>query len=77
MTKEEIIELAQKSASVYSTTTNFFHLSPNQLEHFADLVAAKERERCAKECEKLKRIESYEAVGDVAKECAEAIRSLK
>lgn len=44
MTKEEIIELAREAEMGFDLTSrNFFA----ELERFANLVAAKERERCA------------------------------
>ena len=51
MTQDEIIKLAQEAASVYATETWTFNLAVNQLAHFAALVAAAEREACAKVCE--------------------------
>jgi hypothetical protein len=51
MTKDDIIRMARDAQSVYATETWTFSLSANQLERFADLVAAHEREECAKVAE--------------------------
>lgn len=40
LSKDEIIAMAREAAAVYSTTTEFFSLSPNQLEKFAALCRA-------------------------------------
>ena len=48
MTREDIIRMAREAQSVYATETWTFSLSANQLERFADLVAAHEREECLK-----------------------------
>jgi hypothetical protein len=62
MTKDEIIELARQSGfSEWAIQT------PSDLIGFATLVAAKEREACAKVCE-----DSVEYAGDTL---AEAIRA--
>jgi hypothetical protein len=45
MTKEDIIRMAREAQSVYATETWTFSLSANQLERFAALVAAHERNR--------------------------------
>jgi hypothetical protein len=56
MTREELIRMARESGAAPYTnrhypdrTTHTF--SPNQLEAFAALIAAVEREACAKVCE--------------------------
>ena len=70
MTQDEIIEMARRAQSVYGTDTWTFALCANQLEAFAHLVAAKEREACAKVCESegIRIDASYLT-------CAEAIRA--
>ena len=58
MTKDEVIELAVfsgffvKDNEAYSPSTQEDHELTPCLERFAKLVAAKEREACAKLCEK-------------------------
>ena len=76
---EEIIEMARQaggremvSALTHPngpTTAVKFHLESGTLEAFAKLVAAKEREACAKVCEKL----GYTKHGGWT--CAEEIRA--
>ena len=44
MTRDDIIRMSREAQSVYATETWTFALSANQLEHFAALVAAAERE---------------------------------
>jgi hypothetical protein len=51
MTQDEIIEMAEK-VGFYGHSKNFFDCTRSQIEAFAKLVAAKEREACAKVCEK-------------------------
>jgi hypothetical protein len=48
MNREDVIRMAREAQSVYATETWTFSLSANQLERFAKLVAAHEREECAK-----------------------------
>ena len=89
MTKEEIIELAREAEMGFDLTSRTFFA---ELERFANLVAAKERERCASVCDDyINRIHdlrdndeslpAYQAelAGRQAGagRCAEAIRSLK
>jgi hypothetical protein len=73
MTKDDIIKLAQEAGL-------FTHKEVQpELEAFANLVAAHEREACAKLCDAInaKHIESYgEYLGNTyAAECADAIRA--
>ena len=49
MTRDDIIRMARE-AGFMPTVLNHW---PNELERFADLVAAAEREACAKVCEDL------------------------
>ena len=51
MTRDDIIRMAREAQSVHATETWTFALSANQLERFAALVAAAEREACAKVCD--------------------------
>jgi hypothetical protein len=62
LTQEEIIEMADKCGLLVT----------QQLEAFAKLVAAKEREACAKECEHTALRMGSEWM---AAHCAEAIRA--
>jgi hypothetical protein len=71
MTQDEIIEMARQAG---------LPGYPDEIEAFAKLVAAKEREACAQTCENLpipnQFSESEGSVWDVAAlDCAEAIRA--
>ena len=81
MTQDEIIEMAEQAgwSGIYSqwvSPTERTHLTVpvtmEQIEAFAKLVAAKEREACAKECE-----HTALRLGSewMAQHCAEAIRA--
>lgn len=70
MTKDDIIEMAHKAGGY--TTDRYpdeWRLDVDDLYRFADLVAAAEREACAKVCEE------WGAFNKIAAECAEAIRA--
>lgn len=80
MNKDAVIRMAREAASedgttrpdknivLYAAKTNKF------LERFAAIVAAHEREECAKECEEVAK--PYQAAGaSVALECVAAIRA--
>ena len=74
MTQDEIIEMARDSGmELYGLGKNrarFVH----HLEAFAKLVAEKEREECAKDCESMNSVEDY--YGErIELFCAEAIRA--
>ena len=82
MTHDEIVEMAReagffvKDNDVYSPSSQEDHELTPFLERFANLVAAKEREACAKVCEELKpfgfELELQRATAD---DCATAIRA--
>ena len=75
MNRKEVIALAQEvgfvaygeDAGEYRIPTPAFH---GRLERFAELVAATEREACAKVCE-----EMWTGYGDLGAICASAIRA--
>jgi hypothetical protein len=73
MTKNDFIEMARKSGfEIGMVTRSVYARSPScqsKLKRFADLVAAAEREICAKVCE-----EHWYNNGN-AMECADAIRA--
>ena len=54
MTQDEIIRIAGKAFETPGTEpayrNGFYTVTPDELEHFAALVAAAEREACAKLC---------------------------
>ena len=73
MTKEEIIELAREAGmSEYNEIIGWCG-QPVVLERFANLVAAKERERCALVCEGIDSLAS----SNPPMLCAKAIRNLQ
>jgi hypothetical protein len=83
MTQEEIIELARQAAR-HNTILDqddvvegdLVMLYFDELEAFAKLVAAKEREACADLCDKLAdEDDSFYAEFSRAEDCAEAIRA--
>ena len=78
MTREDIIKLAREVADkdkVDPYLNEFVVLTPEELERFAALVAAHEREACAKVCEERQEVfEKYYTKG-LAAMCAEAIRA--
>jgi len=74
MTKEEIAHLMDKARGADAPNTTdagtIKWLTPDFLEKFAELVADKEREECAKECEKHETANLYGV-----KVCATAVRN--
>jgi hypothetical protein len=71
--KDDIIRIAREAGiEFYPSPVNDVRLClVNNLEHFAALVAAAEREACAKLCESLN--EDFDSLH--VESCAEAIRS--
>lgn len=72
MTKDDIIRMAQEAGFAFdgvNTRIPLWISRPEELERFAALVAAAEREACAKVCEE------WGAFNKIAAECAEAIRA--
>jgi len=79
MTKEEIIQMANQANLPYDYVGGEL-MWLDKLEHFAKLVAEKEREACAEICDGfyLSWIDiqgRYEFMGEGASECAGAIRA--
>jgi len=77
MTQDEIIEMARKAGYLDLSLTDR-GMELKELEAFAKLVAAKEREACAKVCEEIKN--KYNNLGDSAERvavewCLESIRA--
>lgn len=79
MNRGDIIRMAREVADkdkVDPYLNEFVVLTPEELERFAALVAATEREECAKVCEILEaEDESFYAEFSRAKDCAAAIRA--
>ena len=84
MTRDDIIRMAREAGMAEPTEflyNNYWTASQAELERFAVLVAAAEREACAHECDKIER-KKWEAVmnggamqGIGARDCAAAIRA--
>ena len=71
MNREDIIKLARTAGFTEGDLAVF----PDLIVHFANLVAASEREACAKLCEERQEVfEKYYTKG-LAAMCAEAIRA--
>ncbi len=76
MTQDDIVEMARQAKLPYYWNDNVpCHLK--QLEAFAKLVAAKEREACAKVCEELAELNRFSETDSMWEwgECAAAIRA--
>jgi hypothetical protein len=69
MNKEDIIRMAREAGF----TEGDISLFPNLIAHFAALVAAHEREACAKVCDVLAVHPEY--ASDITKVAAQAIRA--
>ena len=73
MTQDEIIEMAREAGfERLGHTDNDWVCYPEDIKAFANLVAAKEREACAKMCEDYGRAEEMQAIGN---DYAQAIRA--
>ncbi len=73
MTREEIIRMAREAGFDPHDMSDDFTCNLEDIERFAALVAAHEREACAELCEQHGL--TLSVFGWVAKECAEAIRA--
>ena len=71
MTRDDIILIAQEAG--VEVGFNDWRATNDALVKFAALVAAHEREECAKACENLWLLESYPGSG--ARGCVDAIRA--
>jgi len=70
MDREEIIRMAREAGATVSSFHGRFVMYPDDIERFAALVAAHEREACAKLAE-----EPYEFTSEEAHRIASAIRA--
>lgn len=79
MTQDEIIRMAREAGCHASVITGAICFNPDVLERFAALVAAHEREVCAKVCEEeaasWARLNAQDEEGYSAIQCAAAIRA--
>jgi len=73
MTSDEIIRMAREAGLMVETSDEWDVWQPDNLESFASLVAAAEREECAKVCDDL--VLAHPGRADLtAQQCAFAIR---
>jgi hypothetical protein len=72
MTHDELVDMAHEAGITYVTGHGVASATFEWLDRFARLVAAREREACAKLCEQLRDEDGYESWGT---ECATAIRA--
>ena len=75
MTRDDIIRMMQSACDtdkVDAWHNEFWTVTQDELERFAALVAAAEREACAKLCDELRDEDGFEPWGT---ECAAAIRA--
>jgi hypothetical protein len=73
MTRDDIIRMAREAECEETWGMDAFRFSVEELERFAALVAAQEREACAKVCDARCIADGWE--GCYADECAAAIRA--
>jgi hypothetical protein len=74
MTKDEIIEMAKQAEMIQMTIGEWWGVELSDIEHFAKLVAEKEREACVKACEEVW-LDTVEAQTHNDK-CVKAIRAM-
>ena len=75
MEQSEIIRMAREAGCHASVITGAICFNPDVLERFAALVAAHEREACAKVCEELRSGYTTLQADIAATQCAAAIRA--
>ena len=73
MTTDELIDLGHKAGTLFVTQFGVASVTVEWLENFAALVAAAERESCAKVCEAL--FDADDDSCNEAEQCAAAIRA--
>jgi hypothetical protein len=73
LNKDEISRIIQDNGLFHGTMALGVVMDANHLERFAALVAAAEREACAKVCDQRAEEDTFE--GGYANACAEAIRA--
>ena len=71
--KEDVIRMAQEAGIYVTRPDEFQNICIDDLERFAALVAAAEREACAKVCESLFDLDDDSC--SEAEQCAAAIRA--
>jgi hypothetical protein len=73
MTRDDIIKMAREAGATVSSFHGRFVMYPDDIERFAALVAAAEREACARVCDVLSVHPKY--ASDITKLAAQAIRA--
>ncbi len=74
MTREDIIRMAREVGG--TAVDHAIVLTYEEAQRFAELVAAAERERCAKVCEETTIAWTEQAYNNGCTDCAQRIRSL-
>ena len=74
MNRKTVIKLAEE-AKMFPTLN--LEYQNQQLHNFAELVAAHEREECAKVCDPIRKPINWSAVDQIKNECATTIRARK
>jgi hypothetical protein len=72
MTRDDIIRMAREAGAFFDGDCSVYDMPEHCFEKFAALVAAAEREACAKVCDELRDEDGFEPYGT---ECAAAIRA--
>ena len=72
MTRDDIIRMAREAGAFFDGDCSVYDMPEHCFEKFAALVAAAEREACAKLCDELRDEDGFEPYGT---ECAAAIRA--
>jgi len=73
MTQDEIIEMAKQAGFTQPEGETWYEAFPQCIETLIKLVAAKEREACAKVCEE--HLDGLSMIGGAFVTCASAIRA--
>lgn len=73
MTDDELIKLAREATG--ARIADYFSMNVSELKRFAELVAAAEREACAKVCESFKGPHRADVFNAELSRCADAIRA--
>ena len=77
MTKDDITRMARETGclNVADYGRKSYEFQPEELERFAELVAATEREACAKVCENGTFLHDFSPEAVYSRACARAIRA--
>lgn len=75
MTRDDIIKLAREAGFDPHDMSSDFTCNLMDIEHFAELVAAAEREACAKVCENGTFLHDFSPEAKYSRACARGIRA--